>query len=112
MIESGKHYTTRDGHAVRIYATGAGGCYPVHGAMWHAGLTEWMPVSWMVDGRRFVNESGLDLVEPRIKRTIWVAMYEGYCTHFLSEPNNLGSDCLACVKIEIDCEHGEGLSND
>lgn len=112
MIATGKHYTTRDGRTVRIYATDAGGNYPVHGAVWYAGLKEWMPVSWMVDGRRFVNESGVDLVKPRIKRTIWVAMYEGYCTHFLSRPTRLDSDCLACPEVDIDCEHGEGLSND
>ena len=35
-ISPGKIYRTRDGHKVRIYATNAGGSFPVHGAILHA----------------------------------------------------------------------------
>jgi hypothetical protein len=57
-------------------------------------------------------EGWCDLVEvkPRIQRTVWLALYplddvwvvSGDCTA-------VEKGCLACVKVEIDCEEGEGL---
>jgi hypothetical protein len=49
-------------------------------------------------------------VKPRIQRTVWLALYplddvwvvSGDCTA-------VEKGCLACVKVEIDCEEGEGL---
>ena len=115
MSDKSKQYRTRDGREVRIYATDGSGDYPVHGAVRYAGSTVWVPVSWTVRGKRVSEcEDVLDLIEikPRIKRTIWVRLYDSYCTHSSVEPVDPSSDCLACVKVEIDCEHGEGLSND
>lgn len=116
MIDKEKHYRTQDGREARIYAVDGGCEYPVHGAVRYAGSTQWIPVAWTAEGRRYSVEcdSGVDLIaiKPRIKRTIWVACYEGYCTHSLVKPVNLGSDCIACVEVNIDCEHGEGLKND
>lgn len=64
MISKDKEYRTRDGHEVRIYATGCGGKYPVHGAF----LDEkegWEAQTWTDDGR-FMTDipcPTLDLVE-------------------------------------------------
>jgi hypothetical protein len=62
---------------------------------------------------RFINHE-YDLVEikPRIKRTIWLNIYE-YCFLCCSSKEEAdhydGDDRLACIKVEIDCEEGEGL---
>ena len=43
-IDKNRTYTTRDGRAVRIYATDAGGDYPIHGSTKEGdnwGLDEW-----------------------------------------------------------------------
>jgi hypothetical protein len=112
-IEMGKQYRTGDGREVRIYTTDGGGIYPVHGAVLRDGV--WSPTSWTGAGKyATLSEACADLIEvkPRIKQTIWVAMYDGYCTHFLVCPPKLSPDCRACVKVEIDCEEGEGLSDD
>ena len=55
-----------------------------------------------------------DLIEvkPRIKRTIWLSIYED-CTLSSSSKEEAdhydGDDRLACIKVEIDVEEGEGL---
>ena len=56
-----------------------------------------------------------DLVEvkPRIKQNIWLNFYQGKrpCVHLTRKEadNNASSNRLACIKVPIDCEHGEGL---
>lgn len=52
-------------------------------------------------------------VKPRIKRTVWINVYEDG-VHGLYGVNDAGAllcgkSRIACVKIEIDCEEGEGL---
>jgi hypothetical protein len=52
-IEPGKLYRTRDGRKARIYATDAGGDYPVHGATLESDIEQpyWDAHSWTAEGR-------------------------------------------------------------
>ncbi len=117
MIDKTKQYKTRDGREVRIYATDAGGDFPVHGAIKTG--DEWESNSWKLNGnwRDHLDEE-YDLIEvkPRIKRTYWVNVYpervreKDYAHHTRQSADsfcNIGR--IACVKVEIDCEEGEGL---
>jgi hypothetical protein len=59
-------------------------------------------------------EGPFDLVEvkPRIKRTVWVNVYSNGFAGWLDRKTadaNSSFTRLACVKVEIDCEEGEGL---
>ena len=117
MIDKNKTYRTRDHREVKIYSTEAGGDCPSHGAVKnHDG---WEICSWKENGE--VEDgaaSSYDLIEvrPRIKRTFWINLYptsEG-ChgaypkkedADYIAPPNRR----IACVKVEIDCEEGEGL---
>ena len=112
MISKDKTYRTRDGREVRIYATDGGGDYPVHGAM--LGHDGWQHFMWRVNGKSYFDDfddKPTDIAEckPRIKRTVWLNVYEHLISasetpiqQFLQKP-------LARVKVEIDCEEGEGL---
>lgn len=115
-IEMGKTYKTRDGREVRIYAVDGGGLYPVHGAVLHDG--EWNPESWSVDGRwdrlnqRDGNSNDLIEVRPRIVREVWVNVYPGGLRGYTSREeadDRRSADRIACVRLTIDCEEGEGL---
>jgi hypothetical protein len=116
MINIDKKYRTRDGREVRIYATDGGRPCPVHGTIFSKELG-WLLATWSVDGHA-LNDIGhpADLIEvkPRIKRTVWINIYKnGYPE--ISYSNKLEADAnrnicsIACVKVEIDCEEGEGL---
>ena len=117
MISMDKYYRARNGRAVRIYAVDCGGDYPVHGAIFQDGI--WVIIHWKLDGKYLggPSEHGYDLIEskPRIQREYWLNVYggtQGMTTAFdtkvdcdsLAAPNR-----IACVKITIDCEEGEGL---
>ena len=117
-IDINKRYRTRDGREVRIYATDGHPDEPVHGAFKdYSG--QWNTSIWNLDGTcRFKKcvsgEQCVDLVEvkQRIKRTYWANIYDtGLTYHDTKEDANnykMGLR-LACVKVEIDCEKGEGL---
>jgi hypothetical protein len=114
MISKDKTYRTRDGREVRIYATDGGvGKSMVHGAT----LDEapgWFPRLWYPDGSHTEN-GDLDLIEmkPRIKRTVWLNVYDNEVISLFVVKEKADSMALegriACVKVEIDCEEGEGL---
>jgi hypothetical protein len=110
MIDINKKYRTRAGAEVRIYALDGDEPRPVHGAF--KSPTGWVVSCWRQDGTQLDFGGDYDLVEvkPRIQRTVWLALYplddvwvvSGDCTA-------VEKGCLACVKVEIDCEEGEGL---
>lgn len=50
IIEVGKHYKTRNGDRVRIYALDAGGDFPIHGAILGKVTSAWQPCSWAAGG--------------------------------------------------------------
>ena len=110
MISMDKKYRTRGGREVRIYAVDGGGVHCVHGAVKNP--EGWAMCSWMQGGSEMPLEGSCDLIEvkPRIKQTVWLAVYplddvwvvSGDCTA-------VEKGCLACVKVEIDVEEGHGL---
>lgn len=119
-ISMDKQYRTRDGREVRIYALdGDSSECRVHGAIkWDQG---WVQHNWHETGFYYDNkeESLCDLIEikPRIQREMWLNVYEedwkfciaaGYSTKaaadLVAPPSR-----IACVKVVIDCEEGEGL---
>lgn len=117
-IEMGRFYRTRDGREVRIYAVDGGGDQPVHGAINLDG--EWECLVWRMDGRlsEYI-ETDTDLIEvkPRIKREVWVNVYRGresqyyeiYDEYDDALEHHTKDTCIACKKITIDCDEGEGL---
>lgn len=112
MISKDKTYRTRDGREVRIYATDAGLRYSIHGATKSYDGSFWVQCEWMPDGRVYeCRQDRNDLIEvkPRIRRTVWLNVYEHGGVYAVTDPINKGEQCIACVKVEIDCEEGEGL---
>ena len=113
MIDINKKYRTRDGREVRIYATDGCGEFQIHGAI----KTDigWSCSEWKLNGQSYVNRSGPnDLIEvrPRIQRTVWLNVYPSMVVHRYTKQDadfQAGKDRLACVRVEIDCEEGEGL---
>jgi hypothetical protein len=116
MIDINKKYRTRDGREVRIYATDGGGPCPVHGAIKNDDV--WQCTNWLSNGLNYGNSKQFaDIIEvkPRIQRTMWVNVYPNpistgaaHLSKKIADQNAM-SDRLACVKVEIDCEEGEGL---
>jgi hypothetical protein len=113
MIELGKQYRTEDGCEARIYALDAGGQTPVHGAIKRNGL--WIVTSWSKEGRWSISnpENNLIEVKPRIQREFWVNVYPDFMQAPYTEKSKAdfcaGAHRIACVKVVIDCEEGEGL---
>lgn len=115
MIDITKKYRTRDGREVRIYATdGKGPASVVHGAInYNDG---WVQHTWFADGMYHYTSSCRDLIEvkPRIRREVWVNVYpngvddELWSTKPVADQQALTSR-IACVRLTIDCEEGDGL---
>ena len=115
MIDPNKTYQTKGGHKWRYY--GESGDGQIHGAF-KSSLGFWNVDVWKKNGKYFPrNDLSMDLVEvkPRIKRTYWFNIYEDPSydifamgtREFIDNWDN--PNRLACVKVEIDCEVGEGL---
>ena len=115
MISKDKNYRTRGGQEVRIYATDAGGLFPVHGAIFQDGT--WHGMKWTAEGKtHFTTTSCMvntvdDLVEvkPRIKRTVWLHVFNTGTVCATEDAYYDITNRIACVKVEIDCEEGKGL---
>jgi hypothetical protein len=98
-----------------------GGRFPVHGATKQNDGT-WRQEEWTLTGSYNGERDGhtishrLDLIEvkPRIQREVWVNVYhngvddELWFTKEVADQQALTSR-IACVKLVIDCEEGEGL---
>ena len=116
-IEMGKQYRTRDGREVRIYAVDGGeGHTDIHGAIKRCN-DEWCAQTWWENGKASLHRDyPEDLIEVkrRIKRDVWLNVYEEehiaicYLTKELADKSSRFRR-IACVKITIDCEEGEGL---
>jgi hypothetical protein len=110
LIDKDKTYRTRDGREVRIYATDGHPNEPVHGAF-KDNDQRWNITAWHLDGSNIYRPESYDLIEvkPRIKRTVYLHIYDDY-TNVSDTPIQLRMNKpRACVKVEIDCEEGEGL---
>jgi hypothetical protein len=112
MIDINKKHRTRDGHEVRIYAVNVGHSLPIHGAVLDG--KEWRIWAWWGTGRSQDKDTRFDLIEmrPRIQRTVWLNVYSDSVIEWLTKKqadDSASSNRLACVKVEIDCEEGDGL---
>lgn len=114
MISLDKKYRTEDGHEARIYAVDGYGSHSVHGAVKTA--SGWEGRVWTAGGTTALRRgTGGDLVEirPRIKREVWMNVYSnGSVVAAFStkaEANRFSDIRIACVKITIDCQEGDGL---
>lgn len=116
-IEMGKTYKTRDGNNVRLLCTDRSHHqYPVMGLIEQKDCD--YTAYWTSDGicsASYPSYVNYDLVEvkPRIKRTYWTNLYKAntLCVYNTKEDAErfARNGRLACVKVEIDCEEGEGL---
>lgn len=121
MIDINKQYRTRDGREVRIYAMDGGDLFEdrtIHGAV--KSRDRWVFAVWnATTGRCFASvkeETAMDLIEvrPRHKRTVWLNVYgSGIVPEACSskERADLAAACgrIACIKVKLDFEEGEGL---
>ena len=113
MIDINKKYRTRDGREVRIYAIDGHESFPVHGAIKMDG--QWRVSTWNSSGNGITSSKGDRLTEvpPRHKQTVWLNVYgpESYTSHHSRQQADDERDrkCLACIKVELDFEEGEGL---
>lgn len=119
MIDINKKYCTRDGREVRIYATDCGReSNMVHGAV-QSKDGWWGQCSWYQNGKFFdgPHDHELDLIEVHVrhKRTVWLNVYEKSTSIWDSKEaanaraDRSSFDRIACVKVEMDFEDGEGL---
>lgn len=117
MIDINKQYRTRNGLKVRIYAVDGHGHKSVHGAYWDGFVEGWIPLSWTKYGKvdLYQEIQPLDLIEvrPRHKRTVWLNAYprhaNSYDTKNIADMMADDATRLACIKVELDFEEGEGL---
>jgi len=118
MIDINKTYRTRDGREVRIYATDGGfeNCM-VHGAMKNK-MGYWEIASWYTKHGGFYDNPdqhphNLIEVRPRHKRTVWFNVFKnvehGGYENKLEADICAGTDRIACIKVDLDFEEGEGL---
>ena len=112
MIDKDRTYRTRDGRKVRIYATDGGDDFPVHGAIKDRDEAVWRNYSWHSNGFGVYSDLNLIEIRPRHKRTVWVNVYED--NKITAHPSKEFADQytferIACIKVELDFEEGEGL---
>ena len=108
MIDINKKYRTRDGREVRIYATDGVEGEEVHGSVKRS--YGWRAETWPLNGLHSV-DSSLDLIEvrPRHKRTVWLHVWNGGTVCATEESYYVPAGRIACIKVELDFEEGEGL---
>ena len=111
MIDINKKYRTRDGREVRIYATDGEHGELVHGAIKHKEYG-WQSMLWFADGHYHDGENSCrDLIEvrPRHKRTVWLHVFKNSTVCATEEAYYEITNRIACIKVELDFEEGEGL---
>ena len=116
MIDINKTYRTRDGREVKLFTTEARSNYPVRGEVLDNCLRDvydWIQYCWDSQGNGG-QRSDWDLIEckPRIQREFWVSVYPDYAIALRDKEAANRVACsgrIACVKVTIDCEEGEGL---
>jgi hypothetical protein len=111
MIDINKKYRTRDGREVRIYATDGEHGELVHGAIKHKEYG-WQSMLWFADGHYHDGENSCcDLIEvrPRHKRTVWLHLWNGGTVCATEESYYVPAGRIACIKVDLDFEEGEGL---
>ncbi len=117
-----KPVQTRDGRKARIICTDRKGSdpqYSIIALVVPAFGDHEQAIAYMADGRfnTVLPEHSSDLINTpaRIKREVWINVYGSspmdWCLHPSKEcaDNDSSRGRLACVKVTIDCEDGEGL---
>lgn len=122
MIDLAKKYRTRDGREAKVFMVDAGTSHPVIAAYRDSDAGIWWSLHFTAEGR--VSQSRTDprdLIEvrPRIQREVWVNVYPEplqamswlFLTRELADSAaaSTKAERIACVKLVIDCEEGEGL---
>ena len=116
MIDINKQYRTRDGLEARIYATDGGDLFEdrtIHGAV--KSRNRWVFAVWnAMTGRCFASlkgETEMDLIEvrPRHKRTVWLHVFKNSTVCATEEAYYEITNRIACIKVELDFEEGQGL---
>ena len=113
MFDITETYRTRCGYPVKLYRTDAKGDCPVQGSI-DTGPYELIG-QWGFDGvHPTIEQYDLIEVKPRIVREMWVNVYDdmrwtGYHSTREKADSSATHARIACVKLTIDCEHGEGL---
>ena len=113
-ISKENQHQTKSGYEVRIYATDAGGKYPVHGAYKEDG--DWVMHYWTKDGFNVFGLTGsMDLVEvkpkpsPKAERTVFMNVYpKSQDLHATSRAANYNAKDgrITCLEIYFKCEEG------
>ena len=111
MIDLEKKYTNKRNEEIKLSHIDRGSVYG-----WVKIGIDWCPHQWdEKTGKVLLNApdvNNLIEVKPRIKRTIWLIIYED-CTLSISSKEEADyyddDNRLACIKVEIDYEEGEGL---
>lgn len=117
-IDMNKEYVTKgEGFPVRIYCTGAGGVYPVHGAVMTGGA--WIMCEWD-DVGQLRHPTGrphqFDLIEKPQTITRWVNVYGNYS--LTSCPSRADADSIGyhgrigVLRIEITGDKYEVFKED
>ena len=108
MIDKNSTYRTRDGREVRIYATDVVEGGEVHGSVKRS--YGWCAETWPINGLHSV-DSSLDLIEvrPRHKRTVWLHVFKHTIVAAEEPPLGNITTRIACIKVELDFEEGDGL---
>jgi hypothetical protein len=120
LIDAARTYRTRDGRAVRIYATDGGGDYPVHGAIEREDGTLAVRI-WTATGATFGDgtEDEDDLIEVKPERSGWVNVYHRSNGYFSPGPSyetqaeasaaavQAGGKRIACIHLKF--REGDGL---
>ena len=117
MITLSKPLTTRNGAEVRIYRDSAEGEYPIHGAYKNED-GEWKASAWSTQGRYFLTDSKLDLVNSKTGfyisgyMNIYPESCEALMVFYLTRDRAdqaAKSSRIACLPITIKGTVGEGL---
>jgi hypothetical protein len=111
MIDLEKKYTNKHNDEIKLSHIDRGIVYG-----WLKLGIDWYSHQWdKKTGKVLLNAPDVNnLIElkPRIKKTVWLNIYE-YCFLCCSSKEEAdhydGDDRLACIRVEIDCEEGEGL---
>lgn len=114
-LDGSRPVTTRDGRKVTLYCVDAPGDWPVHGRV----EKHDDPLSWGWNGRYtlWAEQSSDDLIQQprRFKYERWVNVYSDrvgglwYLTRAQAAVGDAQSESIACIKIVVEGEEGEGL---
>lgn len=114
-IEEGKPYMTKGGLRWTAYGFYAGGDYPIHGAYQEAN-GRWVIGAWSKEGKHQLNKEWDLMPAPRqFARERWINVYEWEETMHPDKwranaaAGNADTKRLACVRVMIECQEGDGL---